>query len=193
MRKPDYTEHSDEHLVRLLAGGDEDALQALAERHSRPAYSLALRVLGDPGWAEEVVQDVLLRLWTRCGQYDPARGDLRRWLLSITHHAAINELRGRRGTARDRNAGSGPLAARSTDGESPFESAWRSLRAERVRAALRELSPQHRQAVALRYYGGLSPAEIAAGTGQPVATIKTRLRRALPKLRGPLERGGLAE
>jgi RNA polymerase sigma-70 factor (ECF subfamily) len=188
-RRIEYAELTDEQLVQMLAAGDAQALGMLSERHARPVYSLALRILRDPGWAEEVAQDVLLRLWTKPELYDSARGDLRRWLLSVAHHAAIDGLRGRRGTARARDGGPEPLDGLAHEGEDPSEAAWRSLRAESVRGALAQLPPPQREAVELVYYHGLSQTEIAAHTGQPLGTVKTRIRLGLQKLKAALDYG----
>ncbi|MDQ3856394.1 MAG: sigma-70 family RNA polymerase sigma factor [Chloroflexota bacterium] len=189
----EYSLRSDEELVLLLAKRDTAALEAVSRRYSRLAYSLALRILGDPGWAEEVVQDVLLRLWRRPEMFDPARGDLRRWLLRVTHNAAIAGLRGRRGTARARDSGPEELAVLPHRGDDPAEAAWKSLQAEAVRAALAELPSAQRQAVELAYYEGLTQIEIAERTGEPLGTIKTRIRLGLGKLRAMLEQTGAVE
>ncbi len=186
-RRIEYAEQSDEQLVHLLADGDSRALGVLSERHARPGYSLALRILRDPGWAEEVSQDVFLRLWTKPELYDPTRGELRRWLLSVAHHAAIDGLRGRRGTARAHDGGSAPLDGLAEPGIDPAESAWRHLRAETVRAALTLLPAAQREAVELVYYRGLSQSEVAEHTGQPLGTVKTRIRLGLNKLKQALE------
>ena len=191
--RSEYEQLNDEQLVGMLADGDPGALGALADRHARPVYSLALRILADPGWAEEVAQDVLLRLWSKPGSYDPARGDLRRWLLSVTHHAAIDGLRGRRGTARSRDGGPEPLNGIADRSEDPAESALRSLRAESVRAAMAVLPASQREAVELVYYGGLSQSEVASRTGQPLGTVKTRIRLGLRKLKDALERDDVTE
>lgn len=189
----EYPLCSDDELVQLLADGDTRALETLSERYSRPAYLLALRILGHPGWAEEVVQDVLMRLWGRPWMYDPARGDLNRWLLRVTRNASVAELRSRRGTARERNSGPAALDI-LTDGEDdPADSAWKSVRADLIRAALSELPLAQRQVVELAYYEGLSQSEIAVRTGQPLGTVKTRIRLALDKLRSALGRTGIIE
>lgn len=190
-RGTEHADLADEQLVLLLADNDAHALAELAERHARPVYALALRILGDAGWAEEVAQDVLLRLWTKPELYDARRGDLRRWLLSVTHHAAIDGLRGRRGTARARDGGPEALNGLAHPSEDPAESAWRTVRAETVRAALSALPDAQREAVELMYYGGLSQAEVAARTGQPLGTVKTRIRLGLRKLRDALDRDEL--
>jgi RNA polymerase sigma-70 factor (ECF subfamily) len=176
-----------------LSRGDVGALEALSERHARPAYSLALRVVGDHGWAEELLQDVLLRLWRKPQMYDPSRGDVRRWLLSVTHHAAIDALRGRRGTARNRDAGPTPLAFLAWEGEDPAESAYKAWRAESVRQALAELPGAQREALELAYFSGLSQTEIAAHTGEALGTIKTRIRLGMTKLRQSLRQVGANE
>src|ERR671935_3235299 len=99
----------DAALVRRLVHGDAAALEEIAARHARAAYGLALHMLGDAGWAEEVVQDVLLHLWRRPERYDPARGSVQTWLLRITHTAAVDALRGQRGTARAMDDGAAAL------------------------------------------------------------------------------------
>ncbi len=173
----------DEELAHRLVRGDAAALEAIAARHGRAAYGLALHMLGDPGWAEEVVQDVLLRLWRRPQRYDPARGGLHPWLLRVTHNAAVDALRSRRGTARTFDGDASALEELSNDGPDPFTSAWDATRAETVRRALIALPAEQREVVELAYYGGLSQAEIAARTGRPLSTIKTRTRLAFRKLR----------
>ncbi len=189
----DNTGSTDEDLVHALAAGDVSALEILSERHSRPAYSLALRILQDSGWAEEVVQDVWLKLWKNPALYDASRGDLRRWLLSVTHNASVDGLRGRRGTSVRRDGGAVALELARDTGEDPSESAWKSLQAERVQEALAELPPSQRQAVELAYFEGLSQSEIATRTGEPLGTIKTRVRLGLEKLKRSLERVGMRQ
>lgn len=188
-----YAERSDEELVLMLGSRDSRALEMLSERYSGPAYSLALRILADSGWAEEVVQDVLLRLWNRPEMYDASRGDLRRWLLRVTHNAAVAGLRGRRGTARAFNGGSEALVLIPHADDDPSESVWKSLRAEIVRRALVELPRPQRQVLELAYYEGLTQTEIAARTGDPLGTVKTRVRLGLAKLRILLANAGELE
>ena len=125
--------------------------------------------------------------------YNPARGDLLRWLLTVTHHAAVDGLRSRRGTARNLDGGSEALNTIAYNGEEPSESAWRHIQAESVRAALAELPPPQREALELAYYGGLSQSEIAARTGQPLGTVKTRIRLGMVRLREALDSVGATE
>lgn len=188
-----YADRSDGDLVASLRGGDTDALAEVSERHAHALYGLALHILADPGWAEEIVQDVLVRLWRKPEMYDAARGELRRWLLSVTHHAAIDGLRGRRGTARASSAGPDALdRLRITDLE-PSERVWQRMQAQSVREALRQLPPAQREALELAYYKGYSQSEIAQCTGQPLGTVKTRLRLGLRKLRESLKQVDVTE
>lgn len=185
-REVERAQYSDEQLVHTLADGDAAALGVLWDRHARPVYSLALRMLRDRGWAEEVVQDVFVRLWSNPRMYDAARGDLRRWLLTVTHHAAVDGLRSKRGTSVARDAGPEGLEFLPQRGEDPADSAWRSLRAESVRSAILDLPSTQREAMELVYFNGLTQAEAAQLTGQPLGTIKSRLRMGLRKLRDSL-------
>lgn len=179
---------SDEHLISMLVTGDSNAIDMLWDRHARPVYSLAVRMLGDSGWAEEIVQDVFYRLWSNPGMYDSSRGDLRRWLLAVTHHAAVDGLRGRRGTARAHDNGPHSLEMLPYSGETPGTSVWRKLRAENVRAAMLNLPSAQREVIELAYFQGLTQMEIAQRTGQPLGTVKTRLRLGQQKLRALLDR-----
>lgn len=192
-RRAEYTQHSDDRLMDMLASGDVRALEVIAERHVRPVYSLAVRILGDPGWAEEVWQDVLLRLWRRPELYDPARGELRSWLLTVTHHAAVDGLRSRLGKSRTRDAGPDPLENLAQWGVDPAETVARRLDAEVVRAAVARLPTAQREVMELIYYDGLKQTEVAALTGQPLGTVKTRVRLGLNKLRDYLEGTGTRE
>lgn len=124
--------------------------------------------------------------------YDPSRGDLRRWLLTVTHHAAVDGLRSRRGTARSRDAG--PKGLELVSGrDDPAESTWRNVRAEHVRSALSRLPSAQREVMELVYFRGLTQSETAEHTGLALGTVKSRLRLGLQKLRGSLAEIGAAE
>lgn len=188
-----YARLSDEQLVHRLAEPDALALGEISDRHARPLYSLALRMLEDQGWAEEVVQDVLFRLWSRPSLYDPARGELRTWLLTVTHHAAVDALRGRRGKGRRREQGTELIELYPAEGDDPAELAWRGVQAESVRAAVDELPEDLRQLLELAYYEGMTQTEIASHLGQPLGTVKSRVRAAMGRLREALRSVGTAE
>ena len=192
-RDAEERQPSDGELMKTMAEGDRDALRALWDRHSRPVYSLSVRVLRDPGWAEEVVQDVFLRLWRNPPKYDASRGDLRPWLLTVAHHAAVDGLRSKRGSARARDTGSEALDYLVYTDEDPAEKAWANVQAEHVWEALSELPAAQREVMEFVYFGGLTQAETAEKTDQPLGTVKSRLRLGLKKMRDSLTEIGATE
>lgn len=182
----------DRELIRRLATGDEAALEVIYERYGRPCYALARRILNDPQLAEDVVQQVFLALWQGTG-YDPARGAVSTWLLSVTHHKAVDAVR-RESTRRRRLTEDHVMLELASAGPGPDDEAWATLRAERTRDALRTLPPEQREVLLIAYYGGYTQREIAEMTGVPLGTVKSRTLTALRKLReelGPdLQEGG---
>jgi RNA polymerase sigma-70 factor (ECF subfamily) len=172
-------------LVERVARGDAAAFGTLYDRYARTIYTLAAHALGRSE-AEEIVQDVFLRLWRRAGQYDPARGTFCAWLASIAHHRVLDELR-RRGRGRVSAEEVDRVLAEATDpGESPDERLSRSDRGQRVLGALGRLPPEQRRVLVLAYFGGLSQASIADGLGWPLGTVKKRTQLGLEKLRASL-------
>ena len=173
---------SDGFLARQIAKRDVSALEAVYNRYSRPVYSLARRLLRDDETTEEVVQEVFMRLWTRANEFDSARGRLLPWLLTITHHRAIDELRRRRARGQHDDIDIVLATAEAADGDPAHEAALAETR-EAVRQALQHLPEAQRRPIELAYFGGLSQAEIATMLDEPLGTIKTRMRLALQKLR----------
>ena len=163
--------------------GDESALEALYARYGGLVYTLALRIVGDPELAREVVQDTFLRSWGGRETYDPQRGRVPWWLMGIARNRAIDLLRSRSHQVRIRERAA-PLpeisAALSRD---PADAV---IARRAVLDALRELSNGQRMAIELAYYGGLTQTEIADQLGEPLGTIKSRTREALERLRGLL-------
>jgi RNA polymerase sigma-70 factor, ECF subfamily len=178
----EYAQLDDETLVRLLVQQDVLALEALYHRYSRPIFSLALKILGDREVVEEVVQEVFLRLWTRAFGYDPQRGKLLSWLLTITHHRAIDELRRRR-TQPEVEGLQEQLAAVEESDADPSRSLTQVEEREAVQRALAQLPEAQRKPIQLAYYGGLTQVEIAQLLNEPLGTIKTRMRLGMQKLR----------
>ena len=183
----------DEELVGRLAQGDLTALEALYTRYARPVFSLAMRILGDTADAEEVTQDVFERVWRHAPTFDSERGRFGTWLMSMTHHVAIDKVRKRQrrpqtihGEAAERVA----LVLPDT-GADVSESTLRNLEAQQVRRALHSLPPSQQQAIELAYFGGLSHLEIAAALGDPLGTVKARIRRGMERLRSALESFGV--
>ena len=177
----------------LLAQGDLAALDLLYTHYARPVFSLAVRILGDPADAEEVTQDVFERVWRHAPTFDPSRGRLGTWLLSMTHHVAIDYLRKRQRRPATMGGGAAELAARVVPdtGVDVSGAVLHNVEAEQVRRALRSLPPTQQQAIELAYFGGLSHLEIAALLGDPLGTVKARIRRGMERLRSALEGFGV--
>lgn len=174
----------DADLLRGVAAGDEAALEALYLRYGRACFALARRILNDYQLAEDVVQQVFLALWQGSG-YDKNRGAISTWLLSVTHHKAVDSIR-REGNRRKRLAGEQVLVETAALGPGPDDQVWASLRAQRTRAGLRALPVEQREVLMLAYYGGYTQREITELTGLPLGTVKSRTLAAMRKLRQDL-------
>jgi RNA polymerase sigma-70 factor (ECF subfamily) len=188
-------EAGDRELVARLADRDGGALDVLYQRYGRPAYSLALRITSDSGFAEDVVQEVFLALWRDPSRYDAGRGGFASWLLSMTHHKAVDAVRREESLRRRRQAATDDTMAMMDEtgpGPSVDEEVWTVLRGERVREALRELPGPQREALTLAYFGGFTQREVASLTDTPLGTVKTRMLAGMRKLRESLG-GGLRE
>ncbi|RIK41207.1 MAG: RNA polymerase subunit sigma-70 [Chloroflexi bacterium] len=170
-----------------LRSGDDAALGELYDRYSGPAFALALRMLGERGVAEDVVQEAFLSVWRRASTFDTERGSVRAWLLSIVRNAAIDRTRGRN-RQRQGDVALDDVAYRLAADDVWSEVAQR-LERERVRAALRELPSEQRETLELAYFGGMTQAEIAARTGEPLGTVKSRARLGLRRLERLLRAG----
>jgi RNA polymerase sigma-70 factor (ECF subfamily) len=178
-----------ESLIEGIARGEEASLAALYDATSRWTYGLALKVLRDPASAEEVTLDVYLQVWQRAGDYARERGSPESWLLAITRSRAIDRLRA--GAAQKRrqepfDPGLEPAAG----GPDPLAASDQNERRGRVHAALASLPAEQRKAIELAFFRGLSHSEVALSLGEPLGTIKTRIRLGMVKLRGllsPLE------
>jgi RNA polymerase sigma-70 factor (ECF subfamily) len=179
-------EADDPALVRRISGGDERALGALYDRWSAAVYALVLHILRDAAEAEDVVEEVFWQSWRQAARYEPSRAGVSTWLLTMARSRALDRLR----SLRRRRDESVPLTLASetiaTSEVTPHGAAELSELRGLVAAALRELPVEQREALELAYFGGLSQTEIAAHTGQPLGTVKTRMRLAMQKLRASL-------
>jgi RNA polymerase sigma-70 factor (ECF subfamily) len=188
-RPLDYAAAADERLVVALRKRDVRALEALYDRYGDYVYSVSLRVVGDVQVAEDVAQEVFLRLWRRPDLFDPSRGRFLTWLLSIARNRAIDERRSRGRRFRHENQ-PGPGGLESDDipatVEDPVDSALQSDDRVVIQRALAMLPADQRLAIQLAYFGGYTQQEIAEGLKQPLGTIKTRIRLGLQKLRAVL-------
>jgi RNA polymerase sigma-70 factor (ECF subfamily) len=173
--------YADEDLMSLVEGGDAQAFGMLYDRHSRAAYSLAYRMMGEKHSAEDLVQDSLLKVWRSAGSYRAERGSVRTWILSIVHNHGIDQLRSlasRRRTQEKVEA----EAPRSQPSEA-FAESWRNSQREQVRAAMSTLPPEQLKILELAYFSGYTHIEIADMLGLPLGTVKGRMRLGLKKLR----------
>jgi RNA polymerase sigma-70 factor (ECF subfamily) len=180
---------ADEDLMTLVDRKDPDAFEVFYDRHGGAAYSLAHRIVGDRGMAEDVTQEAFLSIWRSRARYDPARGSVRAWALGIVRNRAIDALRR---SAR-------PVPKLDSDDELALEAQPASERTEaeairretagRLRQALGLLPREQSQVIELAYFGGFSHSEIAAMLGAPLGTIKGRMRLGLEKIRATLAEG----
>ena len=186
---------SDADLIGRAAAGDAQALETLYERYSGVVFSFALRLVADRQLAEEVLQEVFFRAWQQGGAYSAQRGTFVTWLLSITHNLAIDEIRKRkrRPQKADSEEPETVLAgvADTSAGADVEGEVWLGSLRTTVAEALKELPQAQRQAIELAYYQGLTQREIAETLGEPLGTIKTRMRLGLQKLREALGSSGV--
>lgn len=187
----DYTALRDEELMDRLAGRDLAAFEALYDRYGDLVYSVSLRVVGDTYVAEDVTQDVFLRVWRRPDQFDAQRGKFVTWLLSVARNRSIDHRRVRSRRMRHETLPSGDdeeeLLPAGDERDDPALAAVLSDERGAVRRAMEVLPPEQRLAIQLAYFGGLTQLEIANKTGQPLGTIKTRIRLGMQKMRAALE------
>lgn len=172
-------------LVEGLRAGDEEAMRALYARFSRSVFTVGMRLLGSREAAEELAQDVFLASWRKADRYDPTRGRLSTWVMTIAHNLAVDRLRRETGVRRPVLVLVERLPETAgEDVEGPL------LERDVAMRALATLSPAERALLERAYFGGLSAREIAEADGTPLGTVKTRLRAALMKMRrANLDRG----
>ena len=178
---------ADQAALERMARGDQHALGELYDRHARLVFSLALRILQVRADAEDIVQEVFAQVWRQSGRYDPRRGAVAAWMLTLTRSRAIDRLRARR--ARPETMTEPGDTERVPDaGVPPDLELLSAEQVERLRRALDQLPDAQRQALELAYYEGLSHTEVADRLAEPLGTIKTRIRQAVIKLREALAR-----
>ena len=176
-----YTILGDEDLMSLMEGGDEEAFAALYDRHSRAAYSLSYRMMGDRQAAEDLTQDAFLKVWRSAGGYRSDRGSVRTWILSIAHNRGIDQIRSSasRRRTQDRVEQSAP---RSQPSEA-FAETWRNRQREQIREALSTLPEEQLKILELAYFSGYTHVEISNLMDLPLGTVKGRMRLGLKKIR----------
>jgi RNA polymerase sigma-70 factor, ECF subfamily len=170
----------DLELMRRILRRDQSALGELYDAYGNAVFSLALRILRDSQRAEEIAQDVFLRVWNAPEKWDSTRGRLISWLLTVTRYAAIDLLRAEQ---RQPDVSETPL---EEDSPIPDPSGWNPAEwqdGQELRKLVNWLPPEQTQVIQLAFYGGLSHREMADKLGIPFGTVKTRLRLGLQKLR----------
>lgn len=178
----------DEDLLDRIARGDQAAFESLYLRYTDLVYSVAMRVVADPGIAQDVAQEVFLRVWRHPGLFDVSRGRFVSWLMSVARNRAVDEVRSR-GRRRLREVTPAPGAEDPADPQAvdPQVAAQIVSEREEVRAGLATLPEEQRVAIELAYFGGMTQQEIASVLDTPLGTVKTRIRLAMKKLRLCLE------
>jgi RNA polymerase sigma-70 factor (ECF subfamily) len=181
-----YQGLTDLELLEHISNQDRDALATLYERFGRRVFSLAVRILSDSVSAEEVTQDVFMSVWRRGATYVSKKGKFTTWLFSIAHNRTIDELRKRRrDLSRTNDDIDDHLNLKSGD-VSPADATVAQSEYAKIRAAMEDLPEEQKNVVELSYFKGLTQTEITEKTGQPLGTVKTRMRLALKKLRKAL-------
>ena len=173
-------------LIRRMCDADETALGALYDRWMRSLYSLVFHLLKDADEAEDVVEETFWQAWRKASSYEPSRGAVSTWLLTIGRRRALDRLRARGRRREESITQIGGLADLESPAPDPLQVTEGSERRSQVLAALRELPAEQREVLELGYFQGLSQTEIADVTSQPLGTVKTRMRLAMQKLREPL-------
>jgi RNA polymerase sigma-70 factor (ECF subfamily) len=186
-----YRGLDDGQLVALVAQRDPGALEALYDRFGKVAYSLARRILADETIAQDVVQEVFLSLWRDASRFDPAKGSVSTYLLSMTHHRAVDAVRREENLRRHRTSDEVlEFEASQQDVEAQVEAAERRAQ---VRGALGQLPAPQREALLLAYFGGYTQQEVANLVGVPLGTVKTRMAAGMRKLKDALRDTGQQE
>lgn len=177
---------ADDALLAGFAMGDPDAAAAFVRRHQGRVCGLACSIVGDMAQAEDIAQEAFLRAWRHAPAYDPRRGTVLTWLLTITRNLAIDALRVRRPQPVDPEVLNAFEPVQQGPGGSPATTAEAAVEVSRLRGALATLSEGQRRALAMAALGGRTAKEISEAEGIPLGTAKTRVRSALLKLRGSL-------
>jgi RNA polymerase sigma-70 factor (ECF subfamily) len=177
--------------IQRAARGDQQALAELYDQSSRLIYSVALRIAGNPADAEEITLDVYSQVWKLAKDYTPDRGSPSAWLVMMARSRALDKVRSRVSRTQHETTLETAFDAASP-GESAEDSALNSENRRRIQRAMQELSEDQRQAIELSFFSGMTHSELAERLGQPLGTVKTRIRLGMMKLRTALGAGEVA-
>ena len=181
---------ADEDLISLVEAADAEAFATLYDRHSRAAFSLAYRMMGERQASEDLAQDAFLKLWCSATSYRPERGSVRTWLLSIVHNRGIDQIRSQ--ASRRRTQEKIEASAPRSQPSEAFAETWRNSQREQVRQALSHLPPEQLKILELAYFSGYTHVEISKLLSLPLGTVKGRMRLGLKKIRDYFESRGAA-
>ena len=173
---PPYSDEEDAYLLTRVGEGDEQEMASLFDRYSKVVYSVALRVLRDPAAAEDVLQEIFMQIWRNPVGFTPSRGSLGGWLAVVSRNRSIDALRRRKPTEAVEDV---VLASPCNLGEE----AARNIMIERARVVIQMLPAEQKKTLEMAFFDGLTHSEIAEMTGDPLGTVKTRIRSALTVLR----------
>jgi RNA polymerase sigma-70 factor (ECF subfamily) len=180
---------ADEELMPLIGAKDADAFEVFYDRHGGVAYSLAYRIVGERGAAEDVTQEAFISIWRSGARFDRTRGSVRSWMLSIVRNRAIDGLRSKAGKAPKLVFDDDSALEQRPAADLTEEEAMRRETAKEVRGVLGQLPGEQSKVIELAYFGGFSQSEIARMLGVPLGTVKGRMRLGLEKIRGELAEG----
>jgi RNA polymerase sigma-70 factor, ECF subfamily len=180
---------ADEELMPWIGRKDAEAFEVFYDRHGGAAYSLAYRILGERGAAEDCIQEAFISIWRSGGKFDAARGSVRSWTLSIVRNRAIDVLRSKANKAPKMTFDDDEILESRPAEELTEEEAMRHETATEVRGALSQLPDEQSKVIQLAYFGGFSQSEIAGMLNVPLGTVKGRMRLGLEKIRGELAEG----
>jgi RNA polymerase sigma-70 factor (ECF subfamily) len=180
-RRKQYVLLADEDLISLVPQSDAQAFAILYDRHSRAAYSLAYRMMGDKQPAEDLLQDAFLKVWRGASSYRTERGSVRTWILSIVHNRGIDQLRST--ASRRRTQVKVEASAPISQPSEAFAATWRNSQREQVREALGTLPEEQLKILELAYFSGYTHVEISELLGLPLGTVKGRMRLGMKKIR----------
>lgn len=183
----DHSVLTDEEIVVRLRAGESWAMSILYDRYARLVFSLALKILNDRGAAEETVQEVFVKVWKRSREFDRDRGKFSSWLTGIAHNHAIDELRRRRIRPSASEDEGDAMEGVVDEAPAPIDLAMQSLERRRIVEALKEIPVEQRRAIELAYFEGFTQHEISDKLGDPLGTVKTRMRLGMQKLKTLLE------
>jgi RNA polymerase sigma-70 factor (ECF subfamily) len=176
---------ADEDLISLVEAADAEAFATLYDRHSRAAFSLAYRIMGERQASEDLAQDAFLKVWRNASSYRAERGSVRTWILSIVHNRGIDQLRSHASRRRTQDRVEA-VAPRSQPSEA-FAETWRNSQRDQVREALNTLPSEQLKILELAYFSGYTHVEISELLRLPLGTVKGRMRLGLKKIRDYFE------